>query len=253
MCGNPCFFFLLTACKPTPVAVMDAQGALRATGVGLLLLQLEDGLRVNLKHALLLSGISATLLGLQYTFVDNHSGMLWTQALASKFVLAAFGTNGVAEWVNRTISEGVLSFLEQASATQHLWAEALTAFTGREGLVFLLAPALAPSTPVRTPQPRAVAPSPPAPAHLRHVKLRRRVHVRALATRPPSATPPSTAQNPPALPDPLNPMFNPSSSDIAAFAATAGNTLSAVDNTFLLPTLDPRSHAKAVRDIDAAS
>ncbi|GAA6010175.1 uncharacterized protein JCM10292_001762 [Rhodotorula paludigena] len=38
-------------------------------------------------------------------------------------------TNSVAKQVNRTIVEGVLDFLEHASASQHLWAKALAAFT----------------------------------------------------------------------------------------------------------------------------
>ncbi|GAA6007927.1 uncharacterized protein JCM10292_000445 [Rhodotorula paludigena] len=45
----------------------------------------------------------------------------------------------------------------------------------------------------------------------------------------------------------------PSRRDVAALAAAARDSLSASDDACTLPTSDPRSHAGAVRDVDAAA
>ncbi|GAA6008685.1 GAG-pre-integrase domain-containing protein [Rhodotorula paludigena] len=97
------------------------------------------------------------------------------------------------------------------------------------------------------------APSTPAPTRFRHVDVRRPVHVRALVSSTPPASPPPAAQDPPSSPDPLDFLSDPFLLDVIALAAAAGNSLSASDDAFALPTSDPRSQAEAVRDVDADS
>ncbi|GAA6010383.1 uncharacterized protein JCM10292_006688, partial [Rhodotorula paludigena] len=178
-------------------------------------------------------------------------------------------TNGVAKRVNCTIVKGVLGFLEHAGAPKHLWAEALAAFTymknrsphsalagrvpladirfvedefpfstthssadppptsGGEALIFTLSSILrdtppvplasGPSTPQRPAHARASAPSPPAPLRYRHVDVRKPTY------------------------------------DVAALSAAVGESLAVSDKAFSLPSSDPRAHADAVRNADAAS
>ncbi|GAA5829977.1 hypothetical protein JCM3770_000360, partial [Rhodotorula araucariae] len=283
MCGDAAFFANLRRCAPSPVGGISNQNGLKATGVGTLLLRLAHGRIVKLNGALLVPGISTTLIssaqlydlhgvtttfakhatltrngvpvakgsrighglyrldgelvhpspntvgpaagnevcnachiahssrlpfphstrstsaplelvhsdvlsvnvpslsGLRYvvTFTDDFSRMLWVEPLARKSdVLSAFirfkaaaenesgrrlrrfrsdnggefvshawndylhehgiaretpppyspQSNGVAERVNRSIVEGVISLLNQAGAPKDLWAEALHAF-----------------------------------------------------------------------------------------------------------------------------
>lgn len=59
---------------PTPVGGIDKQGALKVTGGGLLHLQLKDGTRVNIKCALRVPGITATLVSASQLF-NNHNIM----------------------------------------------------------------------------------------------------------------------------------------------------------------------------------
>ncbi|GAA5829779.1 hypothetical protein JCM3770_004202, partial [Rhodotorula araucariae] len=108
---------------------------------------------LELVHSDVLSANVPSLSGRRYvvTFTDDFSRMLWVEPLARKSdVLAAFmrfkpaaenesghhlqrigpitASNGVAERVNRSIVEGIISLLNQAGAPKDLWAEALQAF-----------------------------------------------------------------------------------------------------------------------------
>ncbi|GEM12842.1 hypothetical protein Rt10032_c28g6859 [Rhodotorula toruloides] len=159
-------------------------------------------------------------------------------------------SNGVAERVNRSIVEGIVSLLAQAGAPKALWAEALQAFV----FVKNRSPHAALSGNV----PLAVWRNRPA-----RVDMLRTWGCRAWHT----VTNGRSKLDDRAIPlifvgydgdtaayrlfDPVTPQDDPlPGHEVTALIAATSHELDAADDAFSFPTSDPRNHREAMRDLD---